>query len=209
MTTGTPSFHPSCPSNSTDIFYACDFGSRFLGCCNGESVSYVCNSGCYNQIPASFEAHYYNDVTKNDCSSGSEWYVCKHTTPPFFGCCKTNACSNNTSCPSGDLTTAILSTDEAAKSPWYPIASAASASDSHRYPVGAVVGGVIGGIACGFLLTVLFGGLFLYRRRIAQQKLREAQRKLRARSNKTGNGGACHTQYRPYRPIQSLTHYLT
>ncbi|KAL2057524.1 hypothetical protein ABVK25_001908 [Lepraria finkii] len=166
MTTSTPSFYPTCP-NSTNTFYVCDFGSRFLGCCDFDSTAHVCNDGCANVLPASFEAQYYNDVTKNDCSDGSEWYACEFTTPTFFGCCRSNACDSDNGCPSENLTSAMLSTDAAAKAPWYPIASETSSTSSHRYTVGAVVGGVIGGVVCGFLLTFLVGGFLFYHRRKA------------------------------------------
>lgn len=166
MTTSTPSFYPTCP-NSTNTFYVCDFGSRFLGCCDFDSTAHVCNDGCANVLPASFEAQYYNDVTKNDCSDGSEWYTCEFTTPTFFGCCRSNACDSDNGCPSENLTSAILSTDATAKAPWYPIASETSSTSSHRYTVGAVAGGVIGGVVCGFLLTFLVGEILFYHRRKA------------------------------------------
>ena len=188
MTTGTPAFYPSCPYKN-DTFYACDYGSRFLGCCNLDSnidsVAYVCNNGCPKQIPASFEAQYYNDISISNCSSGSDWYVCEYTKPAFFGCYKSKACANDTGCPSGDLTSAILSTDEAAKAPWYPIASRTSTTSSHRYAAGAVVGGVIG-IFCGVLLAYLCRGLFVYHRRKAQRS-KESESDTKVESRGTHN----------------------
>ena len=35
--TGMPVFYPYCP-NVNATFYACDFGSRFLGCCLSDSI---------------------------------------------------------------------------------------------------------------------------------------------------------------------------
>ena len=169
MTTATPSFSPSCPNNSTDIFYACDYGSRFLGCCDTTSVSSVCNNGCNRQIPASFDGQYYSDITTNNCSFGSEWYVCAYTKPTFFGCCKSNACANDTGCPSNDLTNAILSMDGAAMTPWNPIVSETSASNADKYTTGTVVGSVFGGIFCGLILAFLFVETFYYFRHKAER----------------------------------------
>lgn len=67
--------------------YACDYGKRFLGCCNGVSALDACTDGCpQNDLrPASFEKQYSSEARTAQCSSGGEWYMCPGTTPPFLG----------------------------------------------------------------------------------------------------------------------------
>lgn len=62
-------FQPTCPNLSD--FYACDFGSRFVGCCQNEP----CESGCTDVEPASFNKDRFKDVTGALCPGESLWYV--------------------------------------------------------------------------------------------------------------------------------------
>ena len=62
-------FHPTCPNHSN--YYACDFGSRFVGCCQNEP----CESGCTDVEPASFKKERLADLPGALCPGGSLWYV--------------------------------------------------------------------------------------------------------------------------------------
>ena len=99
-------FSPSCPSGGT--FYACQSGTNFVGCCNSEASSNGCSDG--NLEPASFNTAYYGQFKDQECPTGSRWYTCTGTKPPFMGCCKSNPCSND-GCPAGDLTAGFLSSN--------------------------------------------------------------------------------------------------
>lgn len=45
------------------------------------------------------------------CPSGGEWYFCFGSQINFLGCCTTNPCSNNSSCPLGNLRPAGFNAD--------------------------------------------------------------------------------------------------
>ncbi|MCJ1239828.1 hypothetical protein MMC14_007826 [Varicellaria rhodocarpa] len=95
-------FSPSCPSGGT--WYACGTGSTFLGCCNSEPCVNGCPAG--NLEPASFNSSWYGNFSDQQCPTGSQWYTCEFTKPPFMGCCKSSPCTDG--CPTGDLTAAFL-----------------------------------------------------------------------------------------------------
>lgn len=99
----------SSPFNVT--FYACDFGERFLGCCENGSPASTCTNGCPQEdlLPASFEKVYYDYVTRAACTRG-DWWSCANISPPFLGCCLSNPCLGG--CPPSDLTAAIFSLNQ-------------------------------------------------------------------------------------------------
>ena len=116
------SIHSSCPSNST--FFACDYGSRFLGCCLATlSSNEVCGNGCPTSSlqPASFEKQIYTDVTDGQCnSSEGKWYTCPDALPlPFLGCCNVDPCQKG--CPAGGLVAATLSENQAQQAAYAPL----------------------------------------------------------------------------------------
>lgn len=186
-------FEPSCPAGGE--FYACDYGSRFVGCCTVEP----CVNGCAEtQLkPASFLKEKYKDVTGALCPGESNWWTCAGTTPPFLGCCKSNPCTQN-GCPSKDLMAAILSPARSEALPYSPIAnpsltastvsssvSTASLSTATLLPSTArlptatplpsestplstktrTLGGIIGGAVGGGFLLVLVCVVFFLYRR--------------------------------------------
>ena len=116
------SIHAQCPSNST--FFACDYGTRFLGCCLSTlSSNEVCGTGCLSSslTSLSFEKEYYNQVTTGACgSSEGKWYTCPDTDPPFLGCCKSNPCQAG-GCQAGALVPASLSEDQAQQAAYAPV----------------------------------------------------------------------------------------
>ena len=150
--TDQPIFAPFCPDNAP--FYACDYGTRFLGCCADTAGTEVCAHGCSIVQTAGFVKDYYYQVTKNECqSSEGQWYTCQDTTSPFLGCCKTNPCSEG-GCSDQDLVGARLSTNETQKAAFSTILAEGS-SDSGKHTA-ATVGGVIGGTAVIIIACVAF-----------------------------------------------------
>lgn len=67
------------------------------------------------------------------CPDGSEWYICAHTSPPFSGCCKSNACAQN-QCPSKDLMAAIPSPGSSAALPHSPVVNPATTESTDSFP---------------------------------------------------------------------------
>src|ERR1700760_2764187 len=82
-------------------------GSNFIGCCESPNP---CNGGCSDsQIQhTSLNASFVGQVPDQNCEAGARFYQCAHTSPPFWGCCKSNPCTQN-HCPQGDLSSAELS----------------------------------------------------------------------------------------------------
>lgn len=184
----------SYPLNFT--FYACDFGERFLGCCDNSSTADTCINGCPQKdlLPATFDAEYYDYVTEAACTSG-DWWSCASTSPPFLGCCLSNPCLNG--CPPGDLTAAIFSENQTDNPLYSAIPAAltsaslttssstsAAASSTLVRTTGAAppaatspssvqknltgeIAGVVGGIVA--LGGILIGAVLLYRRLKSQR----------------------------------------
>ena len=185
----------SCPLNVT--FYACDFGERFLGCCDNSSPADTCTNGCpqQNLLPATFDEEYYDYVTRAACTRGN-WWSCANISPPFLGCCLSNPCLDG--CPPSDLTAAIFSENQT-DNPQYsaisaaPTTAASTATSStstaasstlvrnpgaarspttsplsvHKNLTREIVGVVVGGIVA--VGCILVGALLLYRRLKSQR----------------------------------------
>lgn len=119
-------FSPSCPRGG--IFYACDSGANFVGCCDDYPCGDIgCSAG--NLKPASFNASEYGNFADQQCPSGSKWYTCASIDPPFMGCCMSLPCSISTGCPDTDLTAGFLSSNPTIRAYFLP-SSASSASES-------------------------------------------------------------------------------
>lgn len=203
-------FNPSCPSGG--IWYACDSGSNFVGCCNSSPCKDGCPDG--NIEPASFDPAYIGQFPDQECPAGSRWYTCAATSPPFMGCCKSNPCTDG--CPVGDLTAGFLSSNPkiaaafnpsggssslTSSSPTSSSASApslscvpaqsSSTSSSQAAPsgsshTGAIAGGVVGGVAAIALLIALL--VFYCKRKSAKSS--EHVRESRMPPNKPPPKGA-------------------
>lgn len=175
----------TCPLNVT--FYACDFGKRFLGCCENSSPADTCTNGCPQEdlLPASFEKEYFDYITRAACTRGI-WWSCANTSPPFLGCCLSNPCLGG--CPPGDLTAAIFSQNQT-NNPLYSaipdasnIASSSTSTSTssapdrtrgaahsattspspiHKNSTREIVGVVLGGTVAVGLISI--GVLLLYR----------------------------------------------
>lgn len=151
MNDQTP-FGLACPNG--EPFYACDNGTRFLGCCAPQEAD-VCINGCRPDglRAATFDQQYYSNITQNDCDTTmgpSEWYTCSSTTPPFLGCCSSNACANPNGCSKDRLVPAKLSINKSEKAPFLPIVAHDPTSvKSHSR---TIVGGAIGGVTAALLV---------------------------------------------------------
>lgn len=158
----------SCPNANPDARQACAGGSKFVGCCMRDA----CNLGCDadNLIPATFNTDFAGSVPPLECEdAGAKFYSCDNTSPPFLGCCKSDACSQQSGCPSDQLSGAKLGSDDAAATAFYSptgVASAtASATSSPKKSSsnGAIIGGAVGGVVAVALVIAL--AFFIWRRR--------------------------------------------
>src|ERR1700761_4890538 len=92
----------SCPSGGfLSVCYESG-QSGFIGCCNNDPCSSLgCSDG--NLQSTSFNTQYYGKIPDQGCSEvGALFHTCNSTSPPFWGCCKTNPCGPS-GCPTGDL----------------------------------------------------------------------------------------------------------
>ena len=115
-------FSPSCPSGGN--WYACGTGSSFVGCCNSEPCDNGCPDG--NLEPASFNPAWFGKFPDQECPTGSLWYTCQDTNPPFMGCCKSSPCG--TGCLAGNLTAGFLSSNPALAAKFSPSPALSAAS---------------------------------------------------------------------------------
>lgn len=188
--TSTSGIAASCPSNVT--FYACDFGERFLGCCENGSPASTCTNGCPQEdlLPATFEEENYDYITQAACTRG-DWWSCANISPPFLGCCLSNPCLSG--CPPSNLTAAIFSQNQTDNPLYSAILNAPAAASSttsfftsttasltlvpttsathsvtnspssiHNNTTREIVGGVVGSIVA--VGGIFVGVLLLYRR---------------------------------------------
>ncbi len=144
----------SCPSGKR--FYACDYGTRFLGCCTEEGVD-ICVNGCRIDFveAANFNQQYYGNLTRNDCNTtvaAGDWYTCKDTSPPFLGCCASNACMSQGGCPQDQLVPAQISENVTEIAPFSSVL--VRQPTAVKSLTGAIVGGVVGTVV-GAILIVL------------------------------------------------------
>lgn len=109
----------SSPTNS--VFYSCDYGSRFLGCCADTSPNEVCEHGCSGGSVlevAIFNSFDFDPIDKQSCEhtdGGQEgtWYTCPGDLSAFLGCCTIDPCPSG--CPLENLVAAQLSTETNSK----------------------------------------------------------------------------------------------
>ncbi|KAI0156714.1 hypothetical protein GGR52DRAFT_566037 [Hypoxylon sp. FL1284] len=177
-----------CPAGGD--FYICqDSRQRFIGCCDDDP----CADGSGSCPPSSlhqagFDASRYSEILSQDCEApqnSTDWFTCVEG--PFMGCCKSNPCAGDGSCPDDDLVAARLSDDpddariflisSASSTSPNPTSSATTspssspgpsngtdASGGGGPPVAKIVGGTVAGVAA-LILIVCF--VFLYMRKRA------------------------------------------
>lgn len=170
-------FAPSCPSGGT--WWSCGYGTFFVGCCARDPCDITCAQG--NLYAGAFDPASYGKFPDATCGTGSKFYTCT-AGKTFWGCCKTNACSQG-GCPDGDLEPAILNRDDlrsayhatggstmtsATRTSTSSATSASRTVDSQttsatasavpkdKAPVAAIAGGAAGGaFALAVIITLL------------------------------------------------------
>lgn len=165
-------FAPRCPAGGT--WWSCGYGTFFVGCCARDPCSITCAQG--NLYPGAFDASAYGTFPDATCGTGSKFYTCT-ANGTFWGCCKTNACSQM-GCPDGDLEPAIMNRDDqliayhatggsttltSATMTSTPAATSSTAAtnasnEKDSTPVAAIVGGSVGGALAVFALI----GILVY-----------------------------------------------
>ncbi|KAJ3522152.1 hypothetical protein NM208_g12981 [Fusarium decemcellulare] len=104
----------NCPKGGQ--FYICETSwTQFVGCCLSNPCAYgsgVCPDGDLRTM--SFHNDTYADLPFQQCENdgSSDWYTCKYSNPPFFGCCAQNPCTRSGGCPTKSLIAARLSDSE-------------------------------------------------------------------------------------------------
>ncbi|EUC47751.1 hypothetical protein COCMIDRAFT_89471 [Bipolaris oryzae ATCC 44560] len=170
-------FSPSCPSGGT--WWACGYGTYFVGCCARDPCDITCAQG--NLYPGAFDPKAYGTFPDATCGTGSKFYTCS-AGQTFWGCCKTNPCAQS-GCPDGDLEPAILNRDDL-RSAYHATGSATTSSTSgptaaaqksdDGVPVGAIAGGAAGGaFALAAIIGIIVWWLCLRRKKKAKAKAAE------------------------------------
>jgi hypothetical protein len=162
--------------NSNRLRYACETGTKFVGCCTADP----CINGCFGDIlrPAGRSTSLANLSPGGSCGGQTPMWTCEMA-PTFWGCCNEDPCTNNSTCPPGklepafwdrpdqyyyfhDLNVALSSTVPEATAfstaSSVPSSSPTSTSPptvapSPRRVSGAVIGGAVGG-SLAFLLVI-------------------------------------------------------
>ncbi|EUC29191.1 hypothetical protein COCCADRAFT_107188 [Bipolaris zeicola 26-R-13] len=170
-------FSPSCPSGGT--WWACGYGTYFVGCCARDPCDITCAQG--NLYPGAFDPKAYGTFPDATCGTGSKFYTCS-AGQTFWGCCKTNPCAQS-GCPDGDLEPAILNRNDLL-SAYHATGSATTTSTSgpsaaakksdDGVPVGAIAGGAAGGaFAIAAIIGIIVWWLCLRRKKKAKAKAAE------------------------------------
>lgn len=175
--TARQEFSPSCPSGGT--WWACGYGTYFVGCCARDPCEITCAQG--NLYPGAFDPKAYGTFPDATCGTGSKFYTCA-AGKTFWGCCKTNPCAQN-GCPDGDLEPAILNRDDLLSayhatggsttigSPSTSTASASPKKSDDGTPVAAIAGGAAGGVfAAAAAVGIVVWWLCLRRKRKAKKE---------------------------------------
>ncbi|KAF2031270.1 hypothetical protein EK21DRAFT_88198 [Setomelanomma holmii] len=101
-----PAFGPRCPSGGS--WYACGTGTYFVGCCARNPCSITCPAG--DLYPAGFDPAFHGQFPDPSCGTGVKPWTCIAGNT-FLGCCKSDACSTTSGCPSSDLEPAYLNAE--------------------------------------------------------------------------------------------------
>jgi len=134
--------------------------SQFIGCCDDDACGPAgCSDG--NLRNTSFTPGLPIILQDQNCIDGLFW-TCNFTSPPFWGCCKTNPCNNSSSpgCPAADLAAAVIKNEPG--NPFIP-------PSQSRISTGAIVGVVLGVLAVLGLVTVVITLRLRRRKKVAQQ----------------------------------------
>lgn len=157
----------SCPNAHPGSWRSCPGGSEFVGCCRIDPCDYGCDSE--NLLPAAFNPAISGTVPELECEPSAKFYVCPDTIPPFFGCCKTDACGQADGCPRAQLSPATLGSNTQAVAFFSPTGQPSSTAVPNS-PKGSSVGVAVGGAVGGTLLIVLLVSFLWWRRRRSRRQ---------------------------------------
>jgi hypothetical protein len=147
-------FSPSCSSGGE--WYACSSGSKFLGCC----TTNPCASGCAqgNLRNVTFLPSEYGTFPDASCGGSSDFFSCLSGDKTFWGCCKSDPCANNQTCPAGDLVPAFMERPEQYSGYLSDPSTADHGHRSETQDTGTIIGGAVGG---GLGLAIVIAALLL------------------------------------------------
>lgn len=164
---GSTSCHFTCPSGGT--WYVCPDEPYFIGCCSSDPCTNSnTTSPCPDVYAAAFDTSIFNSILPNACinSANDNWHTCNFTSPPFLGCCASNACNGTDGCPAGDVLASAWSQSRRDQLELFEDVDDGSGSG------GGLSGGAIAGIVVGCVAAVaivLLAAWFLLRRRKKSQ----------------------------------------
>lgn len=168
--------------------YACETGSKFVGCCTADPCEHSCFGGSLK--PAGRSSSLNNLSPGGSCGGTTPMWTCA-AAPTFWGCCNEDPCMNNSTCPPGKLEPAfwdrpdqyyyfhdlnIALSSNVPEPTAFPTPSnmpsnrpTATAGASPSSVSGAVIGGAVGG-SLAFLIIVAAVVFCLCRRRRNRKK---------------------------------------
>ncbi|KAF2707306.1 hypothetical protein K504DRAFT_535823 [Pleomassaria siparia CBS 279.74] len=153
-------FPGSCPSGGE--WYACSGTSvsNFVGCCSSDPCSTGCSQG--NTKAGSFDPTYNVTAPDASCGTASNFYTCNSGTKTFWGCCKTNPCQQQQTCPDGDLVPAFMDRNEqfiaytgASKTTTSTPSSTPTSEVQSPQTVVIIAGAVGGGLGLAAIVAIL------------------------------------------------------
>jgi hypothetical protein len=177
-------FSSSC--SSREEWYACGSGSRFVGCC----TTNPCTSGCAqgNLRSVTFLPSEYATFPDASCGGSSDFFSCLSGNRTFWGCCKSNPCANNQTCPAGDLVPAFMERPEQYRTYLSDRSAAKHGHPNKTKYTGARVGGAVGGgLGLSIIVTILL--IFLCRRHKQDRKHKDSIGS--GPSHHSSTGGSC------------------
>lgn len=158
----------NCPTGGK--WYACSFGSKFVGCCTSDPCTKGCTQG--NVRAAGFNITHYGEMPDGSCGAASNFYSCV-AGPSFWGCCKSMPCATGT-CPDDGLVPAFMErpeqfnafTSSSSESSPQPSSDKSNSDDSSsgKTSTGAIVGGVVGGVVVIIIIAIIAFVVFRRRR---------------------------------------------
>jgi hypothetical protein len=111
MESGPSNATVTCPRDGSR-WYACDSGSRFVGCCKLDPCKHGCDK---NYIGAArFSADSFEQIQDAGCPDQANFYLCSNSVygiSSYWGCCKSNPCGAF-GCPVGDAEPAYMDRPE-------------------------------------------------------------------------------------------------
>ncbi|KAL4920396.1 hypothetical protein BDW62DRAFT_177404 [Aspergillus aurantiobrunneus] len=207
------SCHFTCPRGGT--WYVCPDEPYFVGCCSSDPCTNAnTTSPCPDTYAASFDTDLFDSIRPNTCIEGSnsDWYTCNFTSPPFVGCCASNACGQTEGCPDDDVLPAAWSSSRSDQFELFMDEDVDSPNGDDGD--GGLSGGAIAGIVVGAVagVVILLAALWFVRRRRKAKSVEGPMGHMRSSSGVPGEQQNLYTgeygyQYQhptsPYQDSQS------